>query len=140
MNNMYVLDITDNLDNLENDYTAWMNLPYDFRMRSNDECIRVHGMTNFELYQKLKSDIMNKGSQEDKIISNVSENAEEDDDSKNLINQVLQIITPKKIELSKEYNSSPLYAIIYPRMSEDIDEVYNKYLMLMHKYKIFSML
>ena len=40
LDKFYVLDLTNNLDSLESDYNNWMNLPYDFRMRSDDECIK----------------------------------------------------------------------------------------------------
>ena len=45
----YVIDLTGDIDELEKDMSKWSNLPYEFRMRGNDECIKRYGMTNIEL-------------------------------------------------------------------------------------------
>ena len=55
----YVLDLSDNLEDLEQDMSNWMQLPYDMRKRSNDACIMKYGCTNEQLYNMIKARLMN---------------------------------------------------------------------------------
>lgn len=58
MDSYYVIDITDNLTDLINDYNQWAMLTFDFRKRGDEECIRRHNCTNTDLFNKLRSAII----------------------------------------------------------------------------------
>ena len=146
MDKFYVLDLTDNLDTLENDYNNWMNLPYEFRMRSDDECMRRYGMTNYKLYEKMKSNISQTiNNTDDTIVATVSEDVEIGDDfydkqysdSVEFIRKVYRD-HPEKRDICLKYNEDPNTAIIYPGVSHQIEDLYTKYCSLISKYKRLS--
>lgn len=144
MDKFYVLDLTNNLDSLESDYNNWMNLPYDFRMRSDDECIKRFGLTNYKLYEKMKSNISQSiDNSDDNIITTVSEDTEitpenEYSDAVEFIRKINNE-DPSKREVSIAYNEDPNTAIVYPGCSDtELEEIYNKYCNLISKYKKLS--
>ena len=55
MDKYNVISITNDLSALQNDMIQWSNLPYDFRLRSDEDCIRLYGMTNTELFNRLRA-------------------------------------------------------------------------------------
>lgn len=58
MDQYNVIDITTDIDSLENDMRNWSLLTYDQRKRANDECRSRYGCTNQELYNSLKAKLM----------------------------------------------------------------------------------
>lgn len=58
MNQFNVLDIADSLEDLEKDFIDWQMLPYDFRVRSDSECIKQYGMTNVQLYNTQRANFI----------------------------------------------------------------------------------
>ena len=77
MDKFNVIDLNVDLASLEKDMADWSNLPYDFRLRSDENCIRLYGMTNIELYNRLKAKIVSNMSDSDDMIigSSISENS-----------------------------------------------------------------
>ena len=61
MDKFNVINLTANLSDLENDMCDWLRLPYEYRMRSDDDCIRLYGVTNTQLYNKLGNIKLNFG-------------------------------------------------------------------------------
>ena len=59
MDQYNVITPTSDLDKLNNDMTFWTMLPYNMRLRSDEECIRRYNMTNIDLYNKVKAAIIN---------------------------------------------------------------------------------
>ena len=58
MDKFNVIIPTADLDELNMDMASWCSLPYNMRMRSDEECIRAYGMTNAELYNRIKEKIL----------------------------------------------------------------------------------
>lgn len=146
MDRFNVITPTSNLNELELDMNSWSNLPYDIRMRSDEDCLRMFGMTNAEFYNRLKSSIV-----ANQITSN--------DNSENIINIIKtegalldteftfsddETSFDKRKMIADQLELSPEVVIISPikdnsDMSEDeLNIKYNKYNMLSDKNKRFS--
>lgn len=139
MDNFNVINLTSSLEDLENDMINWMNLPLNFRLRADEECIRRYGMTNTELFNTLKSNLINKEPEMDDMdnfLSNaISEGAIEyfsvDDDLK------------QKFEISQSLQMSPSIIIINPLSVEEygadeLGEKYTRFMGLTHSNKVLS--
>ena len=139
MDNFNVINLTSSLEDLENDMINWMNLPLNFRLRADEECIRRYGMTNTELFNTLKSNLINKEPEVDNMdnfLSNViSERAIEyfpvDDDLK------------QKFEISQSLQMSPSIIIINPLSVEEygpdeLAEKYTRFMALSYSNKVLS--
>ena len=148
MDKYNVIIPTSNLDELNNDMVAWCNLPYNVRMRSDEECIRKYNMTNIDLYNKIKASIISNQIPEDKeMIANfVSEATLTDNNNINfdfLYNEDDQLIYRKQI--SKQLELSPNIVIISPFKEdeeeysiEELESKFNKYNLLNPRNKLFS--
>ena len=58
MDRYNVIDITTDLDALNQDMYKWSSMPYERRLRSDDECRRRYGVSNITLYNRLKAIIL----------------------------------------------------------------------------------
>ena len=58
MDSYYVIDITNDLASLENDYANWVGLPFNFRKRGDEECIRRYNCTNTDLFNRIKANLI----------------------------------------------------------------------------------
>ena len=58
MDNNNVISYTNNLDQLESDYSQWQMLTYDQKKISDMECLNKYGLYNTQLYEKLKAEIL----------------------------------------------------------------------------------
>ena len=58
MDNNNVLSYTNDLDQLESDYSQWQMLTYDQKKISDMECLSKYGLYNTQLYEKLKAEIL----------------------------------------------------------------------------------
>lgn len=135
------------IDELNNDMVAWSSLPYDFRMRSDEECIRQYGMTNRELYEKTRAEILaNTYPEKTKEIGGtVSESSFEVLQSQYNFN-VEETVFNEKLQYSHELQKSPNIIIIDPFRDfnhadytiDDLNEKYNKFCMLTTKNKMYS--
>lgn len=111
--------------------------PYEKKLKADEDCMALYGMTNYALYQKLRSallmetipdDILDTGNRTIKESNIYSILESEEDESYNL-----------KINQSIELNKDPNVAIIYPENNvEDLEDIYNKYLLLTDKFKLLS--
>lgn len=151
MDKYYVITPTSDLDELENEMVAWCNLPFEFRMRSNDECIRRYNMTNIELYNLIKSNILKNyipADPIDMIGSSISEGTVTDDGidlpDPNYLNLEETDYQWKK-QIAAQLELSPNIVIINPFRGDikdydlnDLEEKINKYYMLLPKYRLFS--
>lgn len=112
--------------------------PYEKKLKADEDCIALYGMTNYALYQKLRAallmetipdDILNTGNRtiKESNIYSILE-SEEDESYEVRINQTIEL------------NKNPNIALIYPGVSsiEDLEDKYNKYLLLTDKFKLIS--
>lgn len=58
MNKYNCIEITSNLDDLNQDYNNWMQLPFDLRKRADEFCLQQYGCTNVELYNTIKAQLI----------------------------------------------------------------------------------
>lgn len=150
MDQFNVITPTHDIDDLNNQYYNWCSLPYNFRMRSNEECIRKYGITNIELYERLKASIMAhkmpESDDSELIGSYVSESSFELPEE-NLYNfNIEDEEFFNKIQQVKELEMSPNIVIICPFKDpnikeytiEELNDKYNKYCLLTIRNKRFS--
>ena len=136
MDKFNVIIPTADLDELNIDMTAWCSLPYNMRMRSDEECIRAYGMTNTELYNRIKerillaNDIANKN-RDNIIISNEAIVASNDENV---------WANPELIDKSLELQKSPYIVLIDPTLDtvEAVTDRYIKYMLLNSKNRLIS--
>ena len=57
MNEFNVIDKCSTLTELEKEMNNWYQLPFSFRMRANDECMRVNGCTVPDYYEQQKQEL-----------------------------------------------------------------------------------
>lgn len=121
MDKFNVIIPTANLGELDNEMNSWCLLPYDARLRSDEECIRTYGCTNWDLYNNIR----------DKILSNYDK-MNIDKNNINIQNESGKILGHwenynKLIEMSEELENSPYIVIINPS-NTDQDILYAKYI------------
>ena len=127
MDKFNVIDQVSNIDDLERDFEAWSNMPYVFRRHSDDDCIRKHGMTNLQYYEKKKAELLN-GYRSDYIGEGVAFNADFDD-------------YVQKCDISKQYSASPNIVILIPNSYDNEDDLlkdFERYQYLGFKSRLMS--
>lgn len=121
MDSHYVIDITDNLTDLINDYNQWAMLTFDFRKRGDEECIRRHNCTNTDLFNKLRSAIIAKNAE---LPVGTIEDLE--------LNESVEFIDSnefsEKIALAKGVNNGNSVCILIPGEYETADELHSAYM------------
>lgn len=138
MDQYNVITPTSDLDELNNDMTNWTMLPYNMRLRSDEECIRRYNMTNIDLYNKIKAAIINHTPLEiddDIIGSSVSEGFVEDP----MFSDQQQLLW--KQQFCDQLEQSPNIVIITPndnKSLQELEEKFLKYSMLTEKNRRFS--
>ena len=144
MDKYNVISITNNLAELQNDMANWSNLPYDFRLRSDENCIRLYGMTNTELFNRLRAVLVSSQKPEediDVIGANISEAFTSTEDQINYDNPEFSEETEMmkwKKDIANELDKSPYIVIISPFEDnkkkeygmEQLDEKIKKYNLL----------
>ena len=136
MDKFNVIIPTADLDELNMDMASWCSLPYNMRMRSDEECIRAYGMTNAELYNRIKEKILlanivaNKN-RDNLIISNEAIEASSDENS---------WANPALIDKSLELQKSPYIVLVDPILDtvEAATDRYIKYMLLNSKNRLIS--
>ena len=154
MDKYNVISITNDLSALQNDMIQWSNLPYDFRLRSDEDCIRLYGMTNIELFNRLRAVLVStqKPVEDiDVIGKNISESS--GDVNQNQLNLPAnfdfsedQDLLRQKKEIAAELDKSPTIVIISPFEDKNkkeyniefLDKQIQKYNMLNDKFKLLS--
>jgi hypothetical protein len=151
MDNYNVISLTSNLSDLENDMVDWSNMSFDRRMRSDENCIRLYGMTNIDLFNNLKASIIDKKVPDNPevLLSNIQEGTFEKSENNmipdfNFLDDEEQTFIWKK-NIANNLEQSPFIVIISPFFKDQIDmsldeleEKYKKYYMLTPKNKRFS--
>ena len=152
MDKFNVISLTSDLAELQNDMYMWLNLPYDKRTRSDENCIRLYGITNTELFNQLKALILaDKIPKDPDLIGNtITEGSLIHQDHTGLapdfdfLSDEDQTFIWKK-QMAQQLEQSPYVVIISPFYKNQIDitmseliEKYNKYSMLSEKNKRFS--
>ena len=130
MDKFNVISITNDINELESDMQQWSLLPYDFRRRSNDDCIRMYGVTVPELYTRLKNNIQSIADLNKKDDSNlVYENAWEELDNYHWL-----------LGISKQLQENPYIIIIDPNItdSKELDAKFTSYLSLNKRLRKIS--
>ena len=140
MDDLYnVITPTNDLQELENNMYRWSMMPYDRRMHSDDMCRQKYGMSNIELYNQLKANILN-NSQPEADISSVNNLVKEDVDN----SPIHYSDWGERKLLSDQIQKSPCYVLIDPPSEtytysiEDLNMKYQSYNQLLPKYRIYS--
>ena len=113
MDKYNVIVPTNNLNDLDKDMEQWAFMPYDLRKRSDEDCIRLYGCTNTDLYKRLKSQILS------------GEEKKQMDEENKESNLVRESVTAEEIlnginnpedtlAMSKKLQESPYIVIIDP--------------------------
>lgn len=129
-----VIQPTNDLNELEDNYAKWNLMPMKFKILSNDKCQQQYGCTNIELYTKIKSRLMS-------IVS-----AEEDDPNNLTMKEDYtynedEYRTYYLLSISNKLQmSSPNIVIIDPNITDltELENKYNKFLKLSPKFRLFS--
>lgn len=128
MDKFNVIDQTQNLESLEQDMIKWSMMPYKFRMMSDDDCQRIHGMTNTDYYNELKKKFLSNPDMENIKEGSIVES-----------NTLYYPDYEDRLLISKELQQSPYIVIIDPYIS--IDELNIRYKMfnnLAARNRLFS--
>ena len=123
MDQFNVISLTNDIAELELDMNRWSNMPYDMRKRSDEDCIRLHGMTNIQLYNKIKAGFMKLATLEDDnvVIGNsISEAVFVDSENHKEQFELEDIESFNwKLKMVDNLEVSPLIVIISPFRSEE---------------------
>lgn len=128
-----VIDPVTDLAKLEDDYFNWNTLPFNRRMRANDNCISMHGCTVPEYYDKLRDAIVRSDS--NTTPDNIESVSEE------------VYLTPESMEKDmelfvqiQELKKNPYIVLITPDINtiESLTAEYNRFLDLTPKNKRIS--
>ena len=135
MDQYNVITPTNNLDDLDRDMNNWYLLPFEMRMRSNDECMRRNGCTIQDYYNRMRTSIIkhqDQGEYKPNNLEIMKENAYSD--------LLSDVNFSEKKAMSNDYNQSPFIVIIDPDV-KDIDELsrlYDSYLLLSPRNRLLS--
>lgn len=144
-----VIDITDDLEHLLNDYNKWSMLTFNLRKRADDECIKRHNCTNTDLFNKLRASIISNKNGDDSdemvitktdpdtlqeafdiVIPDLTDNKSEESDD-----------FETKVQVAKDLNLSDDYCILIPgeyKTVEELDNAYMKFINLPASLKRMS--
>ena len=150
MDRFNVITPTSDIDELNNDMSSWCSLPYNLRLRSDEECIRRYNITNIDLYNRLKAAIIaNKLPENPELIGNaISEGLVMSNDNLlpefDFLNDEEQNFIWKK-QTAEQLELSPNIVIISPFKGNEkeysigeLEDKFNKYNLLTPKNKRFS--
>ena len=148
MDKYNVIDITTDLDALNQDMYKWSSMPYERRLRSDDECRRRYGVSNITLYNRLKAIILSTKTIDDpEYIGNaISEGFSVDDKLPDMPDYSEFLEEKWRMEMAMQLNESPVIAIVYNPtyiFSKEealgvVNDLFKKYSLLTEKNKRFS--
>lgn len=124
MDQFNVISLTSNLTDLKTDMANWANLPYNIRMRSDDECMKRYGMNNTELFNKLQAAIINNSVPKEPALieSYLIENEINVNNSKFSFEDIDAQDFNWRIQLAKQLETSPKIVLIIPiNPNENVD-------------------
>lgn len=127
MDKYNVIDQIYNLNDLENDMVQWSMLPYKFRMMSDDDCQRMHGMTNTEYYNAIKAKLIGLGQEIQESAENIGDLFDLED-------------MEYRYQLSASVQKSPNFVIIDPNTMtvEELNRKYQAWMNLTERNRLFS--
>ena len=129
MDKFNIIEPKDSLAALDLEMNQWLQLPTDFKFIANDDCIRLHGCTVPEYYNRLKLMLMN-----------TEDSAEAAGSRSNLIKESINWFTPEysdKLLKTAQVMTNPYIVIIVPD-DQNVDLTYNNYLNLNPKNRRLS--
>lgn len=133
MDQYNIISPSTDLNELERDMANWCNLPYKFRRRSNDECLRIYGVSVYDLY-KLNKEYILKNQDIISVDKNnlIQESSVEDFRALDNYQELLA--------KSKKLQESPYIVIIDPDITtlEDLHKKYQEYCLLSDSNKLLS--
>ena len=116
---------------LEDQWNQFQSEPIDHQHQADDECIRVHGQTNKERYEKLRSKFLKKDIPYptiDEVDNMVHEEVEGE------MNYHLVDYPPENVEKAKYWGIVNIRSIVYPTKNEDkLDELWHGYKSMIRK-------
>ena len=135
---------TNNLDKLEQDMDQWNLLPYKFKKLSNAACLTKYNCSVYDLYTKLKANILNKEAENEQEPDNLvvinTESAEEQgfyDYSK--FGELMKYDNyDELVSISNALCDDPNIVIINPTDIHDFEDKFDRYNHLIQKFKTFS--
>lgn len=144
MDNQNVIELTNDLEYLEKDFSDWQKLTFEQRKLSDSICIEKYGCNNIELYNSIKSNIIkNQPPKEEPIYMNedfhiLKQNERSDIDQEILINNIQDSLFIQRqddnIVIINDFISDddPDYDMEY------LINRYKKYTLSNNNYKIYS--
>src|SRR5574344_730367 len=144
-----VIELKNNIDELESEMNAWLNLTFDQRKRADASCIDLYGCTNIELYNRMKSVLIkNTDIPEDPVqIKSVMTEAFHNMNKENDISDLSKEILFNKIQTSLFLQDNDRNIVIINDLLSDIEpdytieklyKLYSNYESLPPNYKGFS--
>lgn len=151
MDNLNIINLTSDIKQLENDISNWARLPFEKKLESEENCLRIYGMTNSELYDQLKRAILSNTIPKNKeLIANSILESTQEIDQESLpdydISEENKNEYIAKIETVDNLEQSPYIVIINPFFNknikdytiDDLEEKYKKFCMLNRKNRRIS--
>lgn len=126
MNYYNVIDQLSDLESLEEDYSKWSSLSYGQRRMSDEDCLRLHGMTNQQLYEQTKAKLVNYNIG-DGPIKESSYQLDED--------------YQQKVDLTKQVGYSPNINLLIPysyKSEQELIDAFETYQYLGYKSRLMS--
>lgn len=118
---------------LEDQWNAFQSEPVDHQHKADDECLRVHGQTNKERYEKFKSEFLKKDipyPSTEEIDNMIIEEVEPE------TNYELVEYPEENIEKARYWGVVNIRAIVYPtKTEEDLDRLWDGYNSMIRKNK-----
>lgn len=130
MDKFNIISPTTDIDELDKDMANWCMLPYELRMRSNDDCMRLYGVTVVDLYNNMKDKILNVQDLRKIEPSNiVKESLSEEYDKYDVL-----------LAASKKLQQSAYIVILDPDITniDELNQKYYSYILLNDNNKILS--
>lgn len=144
MDKFNVISLTSDINLLESDMNDWVNMSYNKRLKSDEECRRLYNMSNVDLYNTLKSSILSNTISSDRdIIENCLLEGTLSNNS--AFESITDDMFENKEQMSRQLELSTGIVIITPFRGNnkeyelnDLVEKYLKYKKLSDKNKMYS--
>lgn len=135
---------TNNLDKLEQDMDQWNKLPYKFKKLSNAACLTKYNCSVYDLYMRLKANILNKDAESEQEPDNLvvinTESADEQGfyDYSKFGDLMKYDNYDSLVSVSNALCDDPNIVIINPTDINDFEDKFDRYNHLIQKFKTFS--
>lgn len=129
MDKFNIIEPKTSLVELDMEMNQWLQLPTDFKFRSNDDCLRLHGCTVPDYYNRLKLTLMN-----------AEDNAQSFGEPSNTVKEAIDFYSQgflEKMKQTVQVMCNPYIVIVTPE-DRNIDATYDNYLNLTSKNRRLS--